>query len=83
MEIGFVRKRIFGQPGHDESQRPVGQHHAQPRADQGQQQRLRQQLAHNPETAGSHRRAYRQFVLARRAPCQQQDRNVGATNRQQ
>ena len=83
VEIGLVGKGIFGQPGHDESQRPVGQHHAQSRADQGKQQRLRQQLPHNPEAAGSHRRAHRQFVLPRRAPRQQQNRNIAATNRQQ
>ena len=83
VEVGFVGEGIFGQPRHDEPQGTVGQQHAQSRPNHGEQQRLSQQLPHQPESGCSHGRAYCKLVLAGGTSRQQQNRNIAATNHQQ
>src|SRR3984885_1194160 len=83
VEVRFVGIGVIGQPRDEEPDRPISDKDSQTRSNQGYEKRFGEKLAHDAKAAGSHGRAHRKLMLTRCAPCEEQDREISAADREQ
>ena len=76
-------ERRFGKQILHQSQSSVRSEHAQRRSNHREKERVSEQLTNDPEAARADSGSYRQFMLPRRAPRQQQNRDIPASDHQQ
>lgn len=79
----FVRKRKLRQIRSNHPDSFVREQDPKPGARKRKKQRFRQQLANDSDPARAYCRAHRKLMLPRSRPCQQKDRDIGATDHQQ
>ena len=83
VKVSFVRERLLREPGDHEPEAPVCEQHTETAASEGQNERFGEQLAYDAAPAGPHGGAHGKFMLAGRAPREQQNGDVAAANGQQ
>ena len=83
VEVGLMRKGIFGQSRDDRADRLVSSDHSKSCPGNRKEQRFGQQLPHDLEASGANGSPCGELMLAGRASRQQQNRKVAAANRQE
>src|SRR5258708_6056904 len=75
-------KRIVREHGGESFHSPVGSQDAERSASYGEKDGFCEQLADQAAASGAHRSAYGELVLASRSASKQEDRNVGAADKE-
>ena len=83
LDCGFVGKGKLGQQENDHGQRSIGEQHTQHGSREGKDEGFRQELTDNAAAACAHGGANGEFVLARRAAGEKQDRNISTSDDEQ